>query len=611
MKVDVAHVIDALEKERAAAQRGLPFKVVSTRQQSKLAIFEVEPIREGPFSSALDESLEGARAIWCVHGENRGEVVVVYPERGELVLRFVSGTLPGPDTQTTLYPLDFLSPLIGLWRSERTARRAMSVLGRAGSEPIRAPKKLSAEYSALRIRQADAVALPVNRIGLLEGPPGTGKTFTIGAMIANLLCRFRNSRLLVTGPTNTAVDEALISADDWLQRLGRADLAGHMKRLGSRFDPKRYQDRDHLLAPGIHEASLEITMLELEEPSKQDIEAYVAWKENLEAARTKLKTDVAAVTARSRVVAVTTSFLFQNFDALLEENEPRSRAGAKTAWHFVIADEASQIMLPASLMAASAGACATFAGDPNQLAPIVQSSNEHARTMLEKTAFEAFNSASQVFLNEQSRMCQGICDVVSHTFYNNQLIVCRKAEANPEWQQQRSPWFLDGRELPRVLIDNRGGECKWSQKFNGKIRYESAKLIVAYVHEMLGCYADPADLLILTPFRAHRALLRSMFARDRKKEIHVSTVHRAQGSERQIVLFDPVDAGSPFLNNENGRRLVNVAASRAQAHLVITIGPSDLKNPFIWKIANRAYQYWDTPGKYWQRVRLRIPQFSD
>lgn len=331
-------------------------------------------------------------------------------------------------------------------------------------------------------------------------------------------------------------------------------------------------------------------MLELEEPPKGNIERYVAWKEKLEAARAKLKTDVAEIAASSRVIAVTTNSLFRHFDSIANPGGGH--------WHFAIADEASQIMLPAALMVASIAKCATFAGDPKQLAPIVQSSDDLAQALLGKTAFDVFKDSVSVFLNEQSRMSQGVCDVVSHTFYGNELVVCRKAAGDPQWKRDRSPWFLNGREIPRVVIDDRAGDATWSKTFNGKIRFASAEIVATWANKLLGSYVEADDILILTPFRAQRALIRSRLRRQGKKEVRVSTVHRAQGSERKIVIFDPVDAGSPFLNSETGRRLINVAASRAQAHLIILAGAADLKNPHVAQIAERARRLWDRKGAY-------------
>ena len=600
MAITADKILSALEDERTAAQRGLPFKVLFSRRQGNLVILAVEPMRDGRSSAALDDSLEGSRAVWYGQSSGRGEVVVVDPDRGEFALRFVQGPLPDADERVTLYPQDFITPLIELWQREPTRKKAAAALRRSEKEPAAETKALPADFSMLRARQEQAVSLPLNRLGLLHGPPGTGKTFTIGGMIAYLLTRFRNAKILVSGPTNTAVDSALIAADDWLNRIGRDDLRQSMKRIGSRFDTQKFRGREHLLAQGIYEASLEISMLELEEPSKNDIERYVAWKEKLETARAKLKTDVAHISASSRVVAITTNSLFRHFDSIANPGVG--------AWHFTIADEASQIMLPAALMVASIAKCATFAGDPQQLAPIVQSDDLSTQAILGKTAFDVFKDAPSVFLNEQSRMCQGVCDIVSHTFYGGELIVCRKAARDPEWKRARSPWYLDGREIPRVLIDDRAGDATWSKKYNGKIRFASAEIIAALVHELLGSYVEADDILILTPFRAQRALIRSMLGRQGQKEVRVSTVHRAQGSERKIVIFDPVDAGSPFLNSETGRRLINVAASRAQAHLIILAGETDLRNPFLSAISVRARRLWDRNGDYANPLRVRLRQ---
>jgi superfamily I DNA and/or RNA helicase len=57
--------------------------------------------------------------------------------------------------------------------------------------------------------------------------------------------------------------------------------------------------------------------------------------------------------------------------------------------------------------------------------------------------------------------------------------------------------------------------------------------------------------------------------------VDATTVHRAQGGERKIVLFDPVDGASPFLRGVPGRRLINVASSRAMTHLLVAVTETD------------------------------------
>lgn len=57
-----------------------------------------------------------------------------------------------------------------------------------------------------------------------------------------------------------------------------------------------------------------------------------------------------------------------------------------------------------------------------------------------------------------------------------------------------------------------------------------------------------------TPFRARRARIRSSLrAQGVPEAVRVSTVHRVQGSEAPVVLFDPADGSQPFLQTEEAR----------------------------------------------------------
>lgn len=206
-------------------------------------------------------------------------------------------------------------------------------------------------------------------------------------------------------------------------------------------------------------------------------------------------------------------------------------------------------------------------------------------------------------------MSVGICDVVSTTFYDNGLRVCSKAARDKAWKADRSPWFLNGREVPRVMFDDRAGPSTWSPKYNGLIRFGSAQIIEALVAELLGSYVEAEELLVLTPFRAQRALIRTMLRRDAARQIRVSTVHRSQGSESKIVIFDPVDAGGSFLNSASGRRLINVAASRAQAHLIVVVNDDDLKNPWIKAMKSRARALWHRAGSYAEPLQVKLRSY--
>lgn len=585
MKLTVETLSTALIRERDFIAKGLVYAVIEARREGATVVVNVEP-QKGARSSAIDESLEGCRAAWGDQFSNRGEVLYVDADAGALILRFVQGEPPSHDATIWLFPRDFLTPLIELWQRPDLRKKAVR-LSEAADDRLRLEAKpLAPAYAPLREKQAQAIATALHPRALLIGPPGTGKTFTVGAIVAYLLSRFKNSRILLVGPTNVAVDTALVAADDWLKAIGKAETTPLLKRIGSRFDTKKYAGREHLLAPGVYGAATALAMLELEEPAKTDVAKYAKWKEKIEQARSALKTDIITIGSQARLIAITTTSAFIWHDAI----------AACGKWDFVICDEASQVMMPAALMLAATGHRVLFAGDPNQLAPVVQSRDETVQSVLTRTAFD-FPDMERVQLNEQSRMCPEICSTIGKTFYDGKLMVCNKAKRDAQWVAERSPYFVNGRPLPRVYCETLDDVATWSAKYNGFIRYKSAELITGLVSEILGSYADERDILVLTPFRAQRALIRSFFRKDPLRNIRVSTVHRSQGSECKIVIFDPVDARGAFLNCDNGRRLINVALSRAQAHAILLINDNDLTNPWIKQIRQQSLQ-WHTAGNY-------------
>lgn len=163
--------------------------------------------------------------------------------------------------------------------------------------------------------------------------------------------------------------------------------------------------------------------------------------------------------------------------------------------------------------------------------------------------------------------------------------------------ESRSPFFVNGREVPRVCFDQIDEAGQYSAKYGGFIRFKSAHLVTKVLDELAGSYVEPNEVVVLTPYRAQVALIRSMIRRSHP-EVSVSTVHRAQGSERTLVVFDPVDASSRFFAGREGDRLVNVAISRAKAHVVIPFHQNDLEMPALKKIHDLATKLWQTAGQY-------------
>lgn len=579
-------IIEALTSERALTLQGAPFTVLGAEWADEFIVLSMKP-GAARKKVPLDEGLEGGRIRWGRELEFGGIIKFVDVDNDRVVVQPLEGAAPKEGETAWVFLNDFLGPLIEMWQGPMADRAAKALKqSKVDVDPIQEIRPLSPDFADMRKRQTEAVQNTAYRCSIVIGPPGTGKSYTIGAIAAYLLRRFPKARILVVGPTNVAVDTAILSIDDWLQRISRRDLAVQVKRIGAHFDPRKYVDRPHLLAPGIAEKVNEYLVLEASEPPKAKIADYVKWKGRVDAARQNLSADIETTAASARVVGVTVATAVRWYHCLQNPRFP-----------FVLCDEASQVLGPAAMMMAALGAQTIFAGDPQQLSPIARSDSASVRGALTRTAFDVFAHVRTARLNEQSRMAQAICHIVGTTFYDGDLLVCRKANRDKGWRASRSPFFVNGREVPRVCFDPVGEEATFSTRYGGFIRFESAELVRATLDELAGSYVDPKDIVVLTPYRAQVALLRSMLRRDHG-QVSVSTVHRAQGSERTLVIFDPVDASSTFFHGAEGDRLINVAISRAKAHVVIPYHANDLRKPAMKQMHGIAMKLWQRSGNY-------------
>ena len=579
-------IVDALASERALNLQGAAFEILGAEWDDAYIALSVKPARARK-KLPLDDGLEGARIRWGRELEFGGIIKFVDTDVDRIVVQPLDGSTPQAGETAWVFLNDFLGPLIDMWNGPMAGLAATRLRqSKEDVDPLQPVRPLPQGFSDLRERQVEAVQNSAYRCSIVIGPPGTGKSYTVGAIATYLLQRFAKARILVVGPTNVAVDTAILAIDDWLQRAGRSDLAKQVKRIGAHFDPRKYVDRPHLLAEGIAERVNEYLLLEASEPPKSQVAKYVKWKDQIGAARSRLGADIEETAASALVVGVTIATAIRWHESLKNPRFP-----------FVLCDEASQVLGPAALMMTAMGQQTIFAGDPQQLSPIARSESTAVRQALTRTAFDIFKHVKTTRLNEQSRMTQAICNAVGSTFYGGDLLVCKKANRDKAWRESRSPFFVNGREVPRVCFDAINEPATYSAKFGGFIRFDSAKLVVSVLDQLAGSYVDPSEVVVLTPYRAQVALIRAMLRRDHPK-INVSTVHRAQGSERTLVVFDPVDASSKFLEGLEGDRLLNVAISRAKAHVVIPYHADDLRKPALRKIHSLASRLWQTSGNY-------------
>lgn len=610
--MSLADLRAAVDAELAATPAYYDFKVLQREPEGALWRVRLEPgyvFAEGQRPGAasaqalLDDSLDGASAWWGVApGETRttargggASVLAVRPEDDELVLQNASAPPPAPGLLIRLYPPRFLQAVADAWWDTPWAERAWALhAALARPHAVSNGPALSGEpFRWLRPAQRAALGLAGQRCGFLWGPPGTGKTTTLGVLLAEFIATRPQARVLLLSTTNHAVDIATLAVDKALQKGRREALRADVQRLGTRFDAAAYAGREHLLPTNDTGLIARLARAEAARPNSRDAQALKAWADRVAALRDELRAVSLQVLRRCRLAAMTTTRAVFTLKTLRELG--RREDSDAPPFDLLVFDEASQVSLAQALVLMPLARQWLFAGDPQQLGPVQRAPEREARRWLGRSPFAemprgpAAQTPQVALLDEQSRMAAPIGELVSQCFYGGLLRVATDAQASPAWRAARERALGDIAPDVHVQVLPVQRDGGWSAQERGPVRRESAEAVATLVEEALASGAWQAnELIVLTPFRAQRALIRRCLqARGVPEAVKVSTVHRAQGSEAPVVLFDPADGAQPFLQTEDAQRLLNVAFSRAMAKLVVLLSPADANNPLLAPLVQR------------------------
>lgn len=501
---------------------------------------------------------------------------------------------------------------------------ALRLFGKADVQ--RRTQTIQFEHPNLNRSQQRAIQLCCeSNMAWIWGPPGTGKTTTLGHIVAVLLQS--GASILITSTTNAAVDQVLaklaVSAGKHLQdghivRVGQAqgptfgasvqevtarrnaDLTHELTRLETRYyEAGRLAQYCALVLQRL-QANVQPAQLDLfaatqtqtavdfgpvfstryaelvrRHSPEQQVEIVSRRLRRLEILQTCCRVRIARgrqtfsrqeerVVREAQVVLTTTATLY--LSPLLEDMR----------FDVVIVEEAGMTILPALFL------CACFArdrvvivGDPRQLPAIVQSNDPFVRKYLGKNIFEIGvsdleTSIDVVMLDVQYRMHPLIGELVSSLYYHGRL--CNDpTTADRSTIMDRPPYPGDA----LVVVDTEGHTtCATQPGQRSRFNPETARLAVELAVE--GIRSGIASIGIITPYAEQSRLIRRLLANYTREapQIECRTVHRFQGSERDMIILDTVDT-APFppgilLSGRDGaQQLVNVSISRARGKLVI------------------------------------------
>jgi hypothetical protein len=253
----------------------------------------------------------------------------------------------------------------------------------------------------------------------------------------------------------------------------------------------------------------------------------------------------------------------------------------------VAVDEASMAYVPQACFAATLAALrCVILGDFRQLPPVALADTEATRMWLQRDVFDHAGIIEHVeqsgqdprlcLLDTQYRMHPRISAVVNKVAYGGRLKDDPQVEARTQPIAARKPY--EG--APLVLCDIGGllpqaYREPWGQGFSHFSPF-SAAVAIELVHRALE--SGTREVGVISPYATQAKLIRRLgYEMQIADRVYPATVHRFQGWEREVVVFDVVDSAplrQPGIMLRGGMRddalrLLNVAMSRAQGKLVL------------------------------------------
>lgn len=463
-------------------------------------------------------------------------------------------------------------------------------------------------------------ALATKDLFLIQGPPGTGKTTVITEIVGQILKENPNQKILLSSPSHVAVDHAIQSIAEILDKDKKIIRVGRSERIS--------KESQSLLINN----QLEEWVGSVKNESKQQLLNYLNSKYNIaqelsdEVNKEIEKVSIEEVKDENnplyqapndikRIVSVIKEWhrrlnTLEEFDEIFAGNASVVAATCtgiasrhvlnNIAFDWVIIDEAARATAPELLLPMIRGKKVILVGNHQQLPPIVgnqrnkiQRSELGIKTSdLEKSLFEELferiSEQARSVLTAQFRMHPTISKLINDVFYPTTEIQAKKTAEERRhllhWSPKSIIWLNT-----QYVKDNKEQEV-----LNSFRNSAEARIILEILERIEKNYLGTGSKVkvgIISGYDAQKKLLVNLIKPqdDKWKNTHIliDNVDAFQGSETDISIYNIVRCNDKskigFLRDE---RRLNVALSRGKTCLLI-VGNADF--------ASKAKTYHDNP----------------
>ena len=411
-----------------------------------------------------------------------------------------------------------------------------------------------------------------NKLTLIRGPPGTGKTKVLATLAYHLLKlkNNNNDKIFIGAPSNRAVD----NISYYLQKLELPFIRVISLDKELSEDVDKTNSLDDLVMKEIEkDFDIKFNSKQFKELRKKRETFGKLHKDDFVKYREITKKYEEKILLPCPIILATIN---NSADKRIEDYD----------FPIVLIDEATQALEPDCLLPIYHKAeMVVMIGDEMQLGPTVKSEVAEISglgiSLFERLCFYYKGSNFISSLNEQYRMHSSLYEFSNKKFYGNKMLTHGEIELDEKVKNQ-FPWA--NKEIPTTLF----WHCVEKEKSENYSFYNEQEMDNVYdiVKKLQGLGVKMKEMGVITPYKAQKLKLQfEIFKKKEFNDLKIESVDGFQGMEKDYIIISTVRSNKfgkiGFLRSH---KRLNVSLTRARKGVII-IGDAEClsKRNGIWR----------------------------